>query len=138
MSHPLERNRRYATSTDVNRKQPRQPLRAGRQVLAGLAFTDVGGRPAIARGAIRQKGYEPRFLLVVRGATGDHHVGQVCSVDGVYQSLRSASPGSPTSATSCGWKIEKSKAVPWHEESLGLSRGARHGECSGDSTRNTG
>ena len=72
MSHPLERNRRYATSTDVNRKQPRQPLRAGRRVLAGLAFTDVGGRPAIARGAIRQKGYEPRVLLVVRGATGDH------------------------------------------------------------------
>jgi hypothetical protein len=112
MSHPLPSRRRHATSTDVNRKQPSQSLRAGRRVLAGVAFTDVGGRPAIARGAIRQKGYEPRFLLVVRGATGDHLVGQVCSVDGVYQRVRTASPGSPTSATSCGWKIEKYKAVP--------------------------
>jgi hypothetical protein len=66
---------------------PRRPLRVGRRVLAGVAFTDVGGRPAIARGAIRQKGYEPSVLLV-RGATGDHLVGQVGGVDGVYQSLR--------------------------------------------------
>jgi hypothetical protein len=63
-------------------------LLVSRQVLAGVAFTDVGGRPAIARGAIRQKGYEPRILLVVRGATGDHLVGQVGGVDGVYQRLR--------------------------------------------------
>ena len=48
----------------------------------------VGGHPAIARGAIRQKGCEFRIFLVVRGATGDHFVGQVGSVDGVYQSLR--------------------------------------------------
>ncbi len=43
----------------------------------------------------------------------------------------SASPGSPTSATSYGWKIEKSKTAPWYEESLRSSRGAGHGECSG-------
>ena len=36
----------------------------------------------------RQKEYEPRGLLVVRGATGDHLGGQVGGVDGVYQCLR--------------------------------------------------
>ena len=91
------------------------------------------GRPAIARGAIRQKGYEPRVLLVVQGATGYHLVGHVGGVDGVDQCLPTASPGSPTSATSCGWEIEKSRTVPWNEESLRSSRGARHGECSGGS-----
>jgi hypothetical protein len=35
-----------------------------------------------------EKGYEDRIFLVVRGATGEHFVGQVGSVDGVYQSLR--------------------------------------------------
>jgi hypothetical protein len=67
---------------------PRQPLRVARRVLAGAAFTDVGGRPAIARGAIRQKGYKSSVLRVVWGATGDHLVEQVGGVDGVYQSLR--------------------------------------------------
>ena len=80
-------DRRQTASTKLNREQPRQPLRVGRRVLVGVAFTDVGGRPAIERGAIRQKGYEPRVLLIVRGATGDHLVGQVGGVDGVYQSL---------------------------------------------------
>jgi hypothetical protein len=41
-----------------------------------------------ARGVLRQKGYEPRVLRLVQGATGDHLVGQVGGVDGVYQSLR--------------------------------------------------
>ena len=45
-------------------------------------------RPAIARGAILQKGYEPRVLLVFRGATGDRLVGQVGGAEGIYQSLR--------------------------------------------------
>src|SRR5215212_4978808 len=67
---------------------PRQPLWIACQDLAGVAFTGVGDHPAIARGAIRQKGYEFRIILVVRGTTGDHFVGQVGSVDGVYQSLR--------------------------------------------------
>ena len=71
-----------------NAELPRQPLRVARRVLADVAFTDVGGRPAIARRAIRQKGYEPSVLLVVWGATGDHLVGQVGGVDGVYQSFR--------------------------------------------------
>ena len=48
----------------------------------------VGDHPAIARGAIRQKGYEFRIVLLVRGAAGDYFVGRVGSVDGVYQSLR--------------------------------------------------
>ena len=67
---------------------PRQPLRVGRRVLADVAFTDVGGRPAIARGAIRREGYKSSVLLVVWGATGDHLVGQAGGVDGVYQNLR--------------------------------------------------
>ena len=49
---------------------------------------DVGGRPTIAGGAIRQKGYEPRVLFVVRSTPGDYLVGQVGGVDGVYQSMR--------------------------------------------------
>jgi hypothetical protein len=71
-----------------NAELPRQPLWIACQDLAGVAFTGVGDHPAIARGAIRQKGYEFRIILVVRGTTGDHFVGQVGSVDGVYQSLR--------------------------------------------------
>ena len=71
-----------------NAELPHQPLWIGCRGLAGVAFTGVGHHPAIARGAIRQKGYEFRIILVVRGATGDHFVGQVGSVDGVYQSLR--------------------------------------------------
>ena len=47
---------------------------------------DLGGHPAIVRGVIRQSGYEPCVLLV-RGATGAHLVGQVGGVDGVYQRL---------------------------------------------------
>jgi len=54
---------------------PRQPLRVARRVLAGVAFTDIGGRPAIARRAIRREGYKSSVLLVVWGATGDHLVG---------------------------------------------------------------
>jgi hypothetical protein len=73
-----------------NAELPRQPLWIGCQDLAGVAFTGVGDHPAIARGAIRLKGYEFRIILVVRGqpATTYHFVGQVGSVDGVYQSLR--------------------------------------------------
>jgi hypothetical protein len=67
---------------------PRQPLRVARRVLAGVAFTDIGGRPAIARRAIRREGYKSSVLLVVWGATGDHLVGQAGGVDGVYQSSR--------------------------------------------------
>jgi hypothetical protein len=64
------------------------PASPGRSSGSGRrCFTDVGGRPAIAREAIRQKGYEPS-ILVVRGATGDHLVGQVGGADGVYQGLR--------------------------------------------------
>jgi hypothetical protein len=80
------------------------PSGSDRRVLAGVAFTDVSDCPTIARGSIRQKGYKPRVLLVVRGAIDDHVVGQVVGVDGVYQCLRTASPGSPTSATSYGWE----------------------------------
>jgi hypothetical protein len=34
--HPLPSNRRYATSTDVNRKQPHQILRVGRLVAPAM------------------------------------------------------------------------------------------------------
>jgi hypothetical protein len=73
-----------------NAELPGQTLRVCRQVLAGVAFTDVGGRPAIARGTFCQKGYE---LLVVRGATSDHLVGQVGSADGIHQNFGIAFSG---------------------------------------------
>ena len=71
-----------------NAELPRQPLWIGCQDLAGVAFTGVGGHPAIARGAIRQKGYEFRIFLVVRAQPATTLLGLVGSVDGVYQSLR--------------------------------------------------
>ena len=76
-----------------NAELPHQPLWIGCRGLAGVAFTGVGftgvgHHPAIARGATRQKGYEFRIFLLVRGAAGDYFVGRVGSVDGVYQSLR--------------------------------------------------
>ncbi len=45
--------------------------------------------------------------------------------------MRIGFSGLSEDATSCGWKIEKSKTVPWYEESSRSLRGACHGECSG-------
>jgi hypothetical protein len=96
-----------------------------------------------ARGAIRQKGYEPRVLLVFRGATGDRLVGQVGGAEGICQSLRVGYSGRSEERHfgRLGDReipIERSKTVPRYEGSLGSSRCALHGERSGAPVRNTG
>jgi hypothetical protein len=87
-----------------NARLPHQHVRVGRRVLAGgVAFTDVGARPAMARGAIRQKGYEPRVLL---------RAGQVRDVRGVYRSLRIGFSGIPDERHLVQLGDGKSKTVP--------------------------
>src|SRR5215218_4633429 len=74
-----------------NAELPRQPLWIGCRGLAGVAFTGVGGHPAIARGTIRQRRGMSSASSSSSGAqpaTTYHFVGQVGSVDGVNQSLR--------------------------------------------------
>src|SRR5215207_451870 len=62
----------------LGHKLPGQLLWLCRRHLAGVAFADVGGRPAVARGAVGEQRHEAR----------DHLVGQVAGVDGVYQGPR--------------------------------------------------
>jgi hypothetical protein len=57
----------------------------------------------MARGAIRQNGYEPRVLL---------RVGQVGDVYGVYRSFRIGFSGTPTNATSYGWEMGSPRRYP--------------------------
>ncbi len=88
--------------------------------------------------AIRQKGYEPRVLLVVRGATDDHLVGQVGGVDGVYQCLRIGFSELSDERHLVRLGDREAKTVPWYEGTLRSPRSARHGECCGAPVRNTG
>ena len=119
---------------------PRKPLRVGRRVRAGVAFTDVGGGPATACGALRQKGYGPRVLLVVRGANGERLVfGQVGGgADGVCGSSRIGFSGLSDERHLVGLRNrEVQNGAPEYGETSRSSQGASRGECLGAPIRNT-